>query len=165
MSIKTKRLLFYWIASFVLATSFYYLLLELRPTRYVFGVLYRMFLYHTENPISFIAIPCFFYGIIATALSDKFLRQHIVGQILLTILIIVLTIIVSSPFGGMLWHFYDMRAGFFPTNWFSKLVVGGFKWGLEIGWMIIWLSKPYNIFGSIICYFLTLLGSSIYRRR
>ena len=44
------------------------------------------------------------------------------GRILLTIVIIAATVLVSSPFGGMLWHYYDMKAGYFPTNWLAILV-------------------------------------------
>lgn len=133
------------------------------PNQYVFGTLYRMFLYHCEYPVAFIAIPCFFYGIIATLFSKKFLNQSIAKQILLTILIIILTVLISSPFGGMLWHYYDMKAGYFPVNWISKMMRIGLEQGFEIGWLIIGLSIPYNILGSISCYFLTKKGSELFK--
>lgn len=123
----------------------------------------RMFLYHHEHLIAFISIPCFFYRIIATILVEKFSKQSVLCKILLTIVIIVLTILVSSPFGGMLWHYYDIRYGFFPPNWFWKMVELGFTWGLSLGWLIILLSIPYNIFGSIACYFLTQKGSERFK--
>ncbi len=135
------------------------------PNHYVFGTWYRMSLYHWEHPIAFIAIPCFFYGIIAPFFANTFLNQSITKQILITILIIILITLLSSPFGGMLWHYYDMKAGYFPSNWTTKIIALGFEWGLEMGWLIIGLSIPYNIIGSIICYFLTKKGSEIFNTK
>lgn len=88
-----------------------------------------------------------------------------VGRIFLTILIIILTILISSPFGGMLWHFHDMKAGYFPENWISKMINEGFIWGLKMGWYIVLLSMPYNIFGSIFCFFLTKKGVDLYCKK
>ena len=70
--------------------------------------------------------------------------------------------IECSPFGGMLWHYHDMKFGFFPDNWISKMVNHGFSMGLELGWLIILFSIPYNIFGSIVCYFLTKKGIELF---
>jgi hypothetical protein len=135
------------------------------PGHRVFGSMYRMFLYHYAFPLQYIAIPCFFYGIFATLFSNKFRNKKRGGRILVTFLIIVLTILMSSPFGGMLWHFHDMQAGYFPKNWISKMIQEGFIWGLEIGWFIILLSIPYNIFGAILCYFLTKKGVELYSEK
>lgn len=147
----------------MLATVLYYILWIIMPRHYVFGSLYRMFLYHWEHPISFIAIPCFFYGIIATLFAEIFLKQKRVKQILLTLLIIIITIILSLPFGGMLWHYYDMKAGYFSPNWMPKMIKLGFEWGFKLGWLIIVLSIPYNIIGSITCYFLTKKGGELFK--
>ena len=162
---QTKRLFFYWITSFILATVLYYMLWVIMPNHYVLAALFGMFTYHWEHPIMFIAIPCFFYGIIASLLAGKFSKQNVRRQILMTVLIIILTILLSSPFGGMLWHYYDMKAGYFPPNWFLKMIQLGFAWGLEDGWVIIGLSIPYNIIGSIICYFLTKKGSELFKTK
>lgn len=160
--IQLRRLAFYWISSFVLATAVYYLLWLVTPDNYVFGALYRMFLFHYENPIQFIMIPCFFYGIIATWLANYFSKQRIIGKILLTILIILLTVLLSSPFGGMLWYYYNFKAGYFPADWFSRMIDNGAGEGLLLGWLIVGLSIPYNIIGSIICFFLTRKGANMF---
>lgn len=165
MNLIIKRLIFYWTTSFILATAVYYILWAIMPNNHVFGTLFRMFLYHWEHPVTFITIPCFFYGIIATLLADKFSKKNVIGQIILTILIIVLTVILSSPFGGMLWYYYDMKAGYFPANWFGKIVATGFESGLTIGWLVVGLSIPYNIIGSICCYFLTKKGSELFKTK
>ena len=156
-----KRLLFYWITSYVLAVVVYYILWLIMPKHYVFGILFRMYLYHWEYPLQYIAIPCFFYGILATLFSGYFSKTKKAGRVLLTMLIIALTILFSSPIGGMLWHYHDMKAGFFPDNWLSKLLGRGTLWGLEYGWLIIAFSVPYNIIGVIACYYITKKGSEI----
>lgn len=160
--VQLRRLAFYWVSSFVLATAVYYFLWFVTADNYVFGALYRMFLFHYENPIQFITIPCFFYGIIATLLANYFSKQRIIGKVLLTILIILLTVIISSPFGGMLWYYYNFKAGYFPADWFSRMIVNGAGEGLLLGWLIVGLSIPYNIIGSIICFFLTWKGSNMF---
>lgn len=164
MSVMIKRLLFFWVISFTLAIVLYYIMWTIMPNNYVFGALNKMFLYHWQHPISFIAIPCFFYGIIATILADTFSKLNIFKRILLTIGILVLTIMISSPFGGMLWHYYDMKAGYFPSNWLEKMIRMGFEWGLEVGWLIIILSIPYNIICSIASFFLTKKGSELFNQ-
>lgn len=162
-SIKTKQkirlLKFYWLTSTIFAICGYFILWLLMPHHYVFGAWYRMILYHWEHPIQYILIPCFFYGIIATALAEKFLNKKIVWRIFWTTAIIFLTILVSSPFGGMLWHLHDMLAGFFPKRWIVKILCDGSILGLEVGWAVILLSIPYNILGSVICFFLTVKGA------
>lgn len=158
-----NKLLFYWVSSFILAYSLYYVLLLIMPGQRVFGSLYRMFLYHSAFPMQYIAIPCFFYGILATLIANKFQNKNTRGRVYLTFLIIVLTILISSPFGGMLWHYHDMKAGYFPKNWISKMINKGSIEGLQIGWLIILLSFPYNIFGSITCYFLTKKGVELFK--
>lgn len=158
-----RRLVFFWIASFVLATIGFYLLNLIIPARYIFGSLYRMYQYHLQHPIQYIAIPCFFYGIIATILSNRFSRQGTGGQIMLAIIITALTIIISSPFGGMLWHLHDMQAGYFPHGWMRKMINDGFALGISFGWQIIVLSVPYNLIGLVGCFFLTRKGSNLFR--
>lgn len=163
-NIHIKRLLFYWVSSFVLATVVYYFLWIITPGHYVFGMLYRMVLYHCEYPLQFILIPCFFYGIIATCLASFFSKQKIIGRILLTILIILLTVLLSSPLGGMLWYYYDFKAGYFPVDWLSRMIIDGSGRGFLLGWLIVGLSIPYNMIGSVICFFLTRKGARMYRQ-
>lgn len=153
-------MLFFWFASFTIAISSYYLLWRIMPHHYVFGTFYRMFLYHYQHPIQYIAIPCFFYGIIASVYSNKFYLQTYKRQIQTTIFIVSLTILISSPFGGMLWFYHDMQAGYFPANWVNKIISSGISTGLSMGWLIIMLSLPYNILGFVVTYFLTKLGAS-----
>ena len=149
-----KLLFFYWLTAFTIAVLGYYLLGLV--SKRVFGSWYRMICYHYGHPIQYIAIPVFFYGIVATWFTQKFYHSN--RKPAFTFFIVLLTIVLSSPFGGMLWHFHDMQAGWFPKNWIDKLL-GGFTEGLGIGWLLILLSFPYNIIGVVIAYFLTDYGS------
>lgn len=160
--INWKRLLFYWISSFTLASLFYYILALVMPGNRVFGSLFRMFPYHSTHPLQYIALPCFFYGIIASLFAGSFQKKNTLGRIYLTLFIILLTIFISSPFGGILWHWHDIQAGFFPKHWFSKLFGEGIKDGLGLGWLIMLLSIPYNLLGAIVCFFLTREGAKLF---
>lgn len=165
MNITTKRLLFYWSRSFILASLLYAILWLLMPSHYVFGSPYRMHQYHKAFPFIFIAIPCFFFGIFATFFIKNFRNQTIKKQFAVIFLLIIVTILISSPFGGMLWHFFDMLAGYFPPNWTLKIIKLGTEWGLKMGWLIVALSIPYNIICSIGCYFLVKKGSELFNSK
>lgn len=151
--LTTKRLLFYWLSSFVAALVIYYVLLLFIGER-VFMAFYKMYPYHEMHAVFFIAIPCFFFGIFATAFTNAFVKKRTSGRILLFLFILILTVIAGSPFGGILYYYYDMKAGFFPENWFVKLLTEGVKDGIMIGWYVLLLSVPYNIIVSLAWYFL-----------
>jgi hypothetical protein len=163
IEITIKRLLYFWCLSFVIATSCYYLLWAIMPMHYVFGTWPRMFLYHYQYPVLYITIPCFFYGIVATYYSNKFCAQSSKQQILTTISIAALTILISMPFGGMLWVYHDMQAGYFPANCTNRIISNGISMGLSTGWLIILVSIPYNILGLITSYFITKFGANQFR--
>lgn len=160
---QLKRLIFFWVTSFATATIGFYLLWFVMPGHYVFGTWFRMFTYHYQHPIQYIIIPCFFFGFIAKLFADKFYKQKTTKQILTTLIIATLTIIISLPFGGMLWNFHDMQAGYFPSDWTSKMIRQGIGMGLSAGWLIVVLSFPYNLLGLVACFFLTRTGAKLFR--
>ncbi|MBT8257272.1 MAG: hypothetical protein KJO49_02290 [Bacteroidia bacterium] len=162
-SFDIRRLLLFWLLSFGIAVPAYYLLYEIMPNGFVFGKYFRMYLYHYQNPEQYIAIPCFFYGIIATVSADRFYRASFYGRIFWTAFIIVFTILISSPFGGMLWHLHDMQAGFYPKNWLKVLLLDGTLMGLQFGWLIMALSFPYSFLGILVSHLITKLGSQSFR--
>ena len=159
-----KRFLFFWCASFVAAVSGYYLLWLLMPGHQVFGSWYHMFLYHDAHPAQYLAIACFCYSCLASLLSARFRQQRRGGQVVLTLVIFAATILMSSPFGGMLWHYHDMQAGYFPEGWVSRMISLGFNWGLTMGWIITVLSFPYNLLAMVGCFFLTRKGAGLFRK-
>jgi len=57
-----------------------------------------------------------------------------------------------------------MKAGYFPRDWAGTMIACGFHDGLVMGWLIVLLSTPYNIIGTIICFFLTKAGADIFTK-
>jgi len=160
-----KKILFFLMMSSALAISVYFILWLIIPDNLVFGFPFplRMSAYHYEHPIPYILIPCFVYSVIASLLSETFLKVNKGKRILLTVLIVLLTVFFSCPFGGMLWYYHDMQAGFFPDNWLSILLTQAPMMGWRWGFLIVGIAIPYNLIGSVICYFLTLRGAKIFQ--
>jgi hypothetical protein len=85
------------------------------PQDWVFGALYRMFLYHWAHPLQYIGLVSLFYSVVATVAI--LLPGNPVGKWprLAIPLIIVLSIAIASPAGGALWVIHDMQAGMKPV--------------------------------------------------
>lgn len=158
-----KRFIFYFLSSFALATFGFYFLKAILPNSTIFGHLFRMRPYHLQFPIQFIFIPCFFFGIVATIFSSVFKKTLLSKGLLVSLIISTISILISLPFGGILWNYYDMQAGYFPENWFICLVSKGSLMGFSWGVLIIGLSIPYNLLGLLVSYFLTFVGSRYFR--
>ncbi len=161
-SVKIKRLVFYWLTSFLLAVALYYIIFYLF-TNDIFMTWLFTGHYHKIHPVPYIAILCFFYGIFASLLSDRFAKSGNGKQILWTLLIIALAILAASPFGGILTYYYDMQAGYFPENWPCILLTKGALGGLQAGWFLCLTSVPYSIICAIGCYFLTKTGVILFK--
>lgn len=157
-----KRTVFFWLTSFGAATAGYYLLWLVLPGHQVFGALYRMFLYHNAHPVAFIALVCLCYGPLAAGAARAFSRRGQRGRVMVTLLVIVLTTGISSPLGGMLWYWYDMRAGYFPADWGRILLVQGSLDGWAVGWLVMLLSIPYSWLGLPVCYYLLQAGNRLF---
>lgn len=161
--IRLKLFSFYFLASYSLAALGYivlhFLFVDLWGWPGVFAALPRMFMYHEAHPFSYIAVICFVYAVFATRAALWLKRRNHRRQNLLIGLVILATIIGASIPGGILWAVHDMAAGHFLTG--TRLVnyLGLGAWrGLQVGWLIILLSVPYNLFGLIIAYFVTKYG-------
>jgi hypothetical protein len=152
--LKSKLLQFFiaLISSFIFAAACYKILSFFGFTP--FAGLYKMYLYHWEYPLQFIAVPCFVFSVLAAVFSNKFKKAAFAKQTLIMLAIVLLTILISSPLGGMLWHLHDMLAGHFPSKWLWKMIRYGFREGIQLGWLIILLSVPYNIIGVIVGFFI-----------
>lgn len=163
MPLGFRRVLFFWAASLALALAGYGLLWLVLPDPFVFGDLVRMHGYHHRHPVAYIAIPCFFYGLVAGYFADAFARHGLGRQLALTWLIVALVVLFSSPLGGALYFYHDMQAGYFPEDWGRVLLTRGVGWGGEGGWLIVLLSFPYNVLGVVVCFYLTRWGSYRWR--
>lgn len=117
---------------------------------HTFGGLYRMYMYHEQHPFQYIAVVSITFGVFSIAWLQ--VCRHMTGwgrwiSILVTIL---LTILVASVPGGILWKIHDMQAGWFPEGEkFWKDILWGAKEGLRFGWLIVLMSTPYNILGLV----------------
>ncbi len=129
------------------------------PEGWVFGALYRMFLYHWAHPLQYIGLVSLCYSVIATVAI--LLPGDPVGRWprLAVPLVIVLSIALASPAGGVLWVIHDMQAGYFPEgSRFWDAIGWGAVEGMTRGWLVILLSIPYNILGFVVGYQLTRRG-------
>jgi SanA protein len=120
-----------------------------------FAALYRMFLYHWAHPMQYIGVVALCYALVAT-IWTVFMKRMRTGltRFLEILSVILVSLVLACPLGGMLWHFHDMQAGFFPSFWQRKLL-SGFSEGLLLGPLLILLSIPFNIISLIVGYFAT----------
>jgi hypothetical protein len=166
--IKTRQLIFYWITSFLLGVILYIFLnlfdnfgLGLMGNGRPFDMwLHRDYL--NDYWGLYIFIVCFFYSIFAALFANKFAKSGIPKQIGWMALIIALTILASSPLGGILTYYLDMEQGYFPDNWLCILLTKGVSDGILSGWFFIVISFPYNILCAVGGYFLTKAGSKYF---
>ncbi|MBF9221317.1 hypothetical protein [Hymenobacter ruricola] len=149
---------YYWLTSFGCAAAGYGLLWLLLPGHHVFGAPYRMILYHEAHPLAYIALCCGCFGPLAAVATDAFRRRGRWGRLGVVGLLALATVALSSPLGGLLWHWHDMQAGYFPADWPRQLVAGAAE-GLTTGWLIVLLSVPYNVLGLLVCYGLLATGA------
>lgn len=144
----------YLTLAFVLGSTGYLLLSVVLPWP-VFAGLFRMFMYHDQHPFQYIALISVAYCVIATTWAWTIgWKQTGVLRWLSITAIVPVTIIVASFPGGMLWSWHDMQAGFVPTYWPRKIMSQGLM-GLQLGWLVICLSFPFNVCGLVAGIFVT----------
>lgn len=117
---------------------------------HTFGGLFRMFMYHEEHPLQYVAVISVVFGVIGTFWLKLF--GHTVGlKRWISILVaIALTVAVASAPGGMLWKIHDMQAGYFPQGArFWNDLLWGAKKGMKVGWLVVAASIPYNLVGLV----------------
>ena len=107
--------------------------------------------------------PMQYIGVAAIWTARMKRRRIGVLRILEVLAVILVALVLACPLGGMLWHFHDMLAGFFPDFWLRKLL-GGFVDGLEVGPLLIFYSFPYSLIGLIVGYFVTTCLNSFFYR-
>ncbi len=157
---------FFATSAFVLGSLGYLALQAVMPRGYVFGRLYRMFLYHESHPFQYVAVIAVTYAGIATMCALRWPRLAGWPRFAAIVAIMVSTVLVASLPGGMLWKIHDMQAGFFTTGArFWNDLLWGASTGLQIGWLVIALSLPYNIIGLFAGYAVTRYGFRIGTQR
>ena len=111
--------------------------------------------YQVEYPMQYICVVAVCYALVAALWTVCMKRQRRgVLRVLEVLSVILVALVLACPLGGMLWHFHDMLAGFFPDFWLRKLL-GGFVDGLMVGPRLVFYSFPYNLMALIVGYFAT----------
>ncbi len=151
---------YFALSAFVLSSVVYFVMHSISP--YVFAGLFRMFMYHESHPLQYIAIVAITYAVIATVCVLRLPKLTRWRQRAAIVAIMLLSVIMASVPGGILWKIHDMQAGFFTTGerFWSDLFWGA-STGLSVGWMVIALSIPYNVIGLIVGYRVTGYGFNL----
>lgn len=154
---------YYSLICFTAGSLGYYLLRLVMPEGWVFGALYRMFLYHWEHPLQYIALISIVYATTASAAALALRHRPRISRWTI-FAVIVISVFAASPLGGVLWVIHDMQAGYFTegSRFWGDLLWGALV-GIKCGWLIILLSVPYNILGLVGGYFATEYGFRLVR--
>ena len=130
----------------VYCSAVYLLLRDVLGLPMVFGGLYRMFMYHAQHPIQYIALFCAVFAAGLALMLGCWPRSRQWPAWVLTALVLLLTVLLGSALGGALWSLHDMQAGFFPPSERLWQHVGwGVASGLQVGWLVLLLSLPFNV--------------------
>lgn len=135
----------FFLCSFVVTATVYQCMAllyaeDVRPI--ILGMSFRMFLYHGDHPFLYIAVVCLCYALLATFFAARIARGD--GRATMWAWgVVLLSPILASPLGGMLWHYHDMMANRIPSYAIAKLL-SGIGEGYSQGWFIILLGFPYN---------------------
>ncbi len=125
-----------------------------------------MFEYHYQHPYQYILVVAVAYGLAASVWA-RFLG-HLTGwkRIVSIVGVILVSLLLASVPGGLLWGIHDVQAGFVPP---LAVLRRNLMWaattGLTFGWVIIGLSIPYNILGCVAGFAVTHFGERILRKR
>lgn len=156
---KFKLFIVLFLSSFVLAIISYELVNLFQEHPLILVPLIRAFekhIYYRHYPYQYIALICLVYSLIATRLSSFLLKLSWYKKYILIIWILLLTVIISSFFAGILRAIHDMMAWRFPS-W--QLFIDHIRFGAT-HWIVLWwtvaiFSIPYNIITLIIGILLT----------
>ena len=140
-----------WLSSicFILGSAGYLILKQI--VQYPFGAVFRMFCYHSQFPFQYIALVSICYGIVGSFWHACFKFSCGKRRFFSILVAILLALCLASPLGGIMWAIHDMQAGYFPKGRrFWLQILSGMSQGLSLGWLIMLLSIPYNVFGLIL---------------
>lgn len=162
-----KKCVFYFITYFVVCfggLGSLYRLVSLLMGEPAFPWVLFGWNHQVEHPMQYIGVVAVCYALVAAVWTMCMKRQRRgVLRILEVLAVILVALVIACPLGGMLWHFHDMLAGFFPDFWLRKLL-GGIVDGLMVGPRLIFYSFPYNLIGLIAGYLATISLNSFFCR-
>ncbi|RYD49966.1 MAG: hypothetical protein EOP83_24560 [Verrucomicrobiaceae bacterium] len=153
--------LFAFLASsaFVLAVCGYFVLWLVIPEDSDIGMMYEIFKYHWSHPFHQIGLVSLCYALIATPVilsPEDPVRRWPKSS---TLIIVILSLVIASPLGGVLWVLHDMRAGHVPEGQaFWDHIEWGARYAVSFSWLAILISFPYNLFGLVLGHLVTRQG-------
>jgi hypothetical protein len=118
---------------------------------YPIAALYRMFAYQNQHPFQYIAIISGVFALVGIYWINYCGKLRGYLRWLTMTVAMLMSVIISSPFGGILWQIHDSKHGFMPDNYLGK-IYEGIRWGFECGWLIVLLSVPMNLVGLTVGY-------------
>ena len=162
-----KKYAFYFIAYFAMCfcgLAGLYWVVSLLMGESAFAWMPLMFVYHEQYPMQYIGVVAICYAFVASLWTAYMKRRRMgVLRILEALSVILVALVLACPLGGMLWHFHDMLAGFFPDFWLRKLL-GGVVDGLMVGPLLVFYSFPYNLMGLVGGCFATTCLNAFFQR-
>ncbi|RYD19234.1 MAG: hypothetical protein EOP88_19770 [Verrucomicrobiaceae bacterium] len=146
-------------SAFLLAICGYFSLWLVIPEDSDIGAMYDLFKYHWSHPFHQIGLVSLCYALVATPVilspADPVRRWPKSS----TLFIVVLSLIIATPGGGVLWVLHDMRAGHVPEGQAVWDHIGwGIGYAVSISWLVILVSVPYNLFGLVLGHLVTRQG-------
>ncbi|MEO5930656.1 MAG: hypothetical protein ABIR47_12040 [Candidatus Kapaibacterium sp.] len=165
MKTTAKLFCYFLAASYIPAAVVHAILKAILPNGRVFGSLFHMFLYHERYPYQYIGVVALVYAVVASIGAVLWSATRGWRRWIAIIGIMVGTVIIASVPGGILWSIHDMEAGFYPASdlFWSHIQRDALN-GLGLGWLILYLSVPYNIIGLIVGYWVTATGFRLRER-
>ena len=155
----SKLVLFFFASTQVLASLTYYVLSLIRPDGYVFGVYYRMIMYHKAHPLQYIAVVAVTYALVATPFALMFARLAGWKRSVLIVGIMLFSVWLASFPGGFLYGLHHMRPSSLHQVFYRwRELMGEVRLGGELGVYIIAGSTPFNVIGLILGFFVTRRG-------
>lgn len=153
-----KSFWFYTSICWYLASIVYVFLAIVLPWD-VFGALYGMYCYHDLYPFQFIFVAAVIYGPCAALWRRHCGHFSGLKRVISVLGTLLVSVIVSSMLGGLLYAIQDVRAGFVPPvhtlfNNLTRFMMDG----LFVGWLILALSFPFSILGAVVGYIVTEVG-------
>lgn len=156
---RTRLFAYYFLASSTAASLGYILVRATFGKDVVFGGLYRMFVYHEEHPFQYIALACLVFSVLGTIFTPHAARLAGWRRVFAIFGIMLGSILIASAPGGVLYSIHDMQAGYFPSGRrFWDALLWGASTGLQVGWLVIAASIPYNFLGLVVGYLITSYG-------
>lgn len=146
-------------SAFLLAACGYFSLWLVIPEDSDIGAMYQIVKYHWSHPFHQIGLVSLCYALVATLVILSPVDPVRRWPKSSTLFIVILSLIIASPAGGVLWVLHDMQAGYVSEGQrFWEHIGWGISYAVSISWLVILISVPYNLFGLVLGHLVTMQG-------